>query len=350
MEAAQLGKLADPAEFNAPLALANYASETLLDHVRAIMMIRSAEEAVAELSLSGEAACPCHLGIGQEAVAVGVSSALNPNDRVYGGHRSHSHYLALGGDVDAMFAEILGKATGTSKGMGGSMHLFQPSVGFHGSVPIVGATIPIAAGAALACKMDRENAVAVAYFGDGACEEGVFHETLNMAAVMKLPILFVCENNLYSSHLDIGLRQPADTVARFARAASIPAQVVDGNDVIAVSQAAADLIAGARSGKGPGFLEAVTFRWRGHVGPNEDIDVGVRRSPEELAAWKGRDPLRRLTAALMNERGIAESSILAIADSVKEQVQRAVEAARTAPYPEQSALLDLVYASPEMAR
>ncbi len=344
VEQSCLGGLADPSQFNENLNLRNAPTELLLSHVRDIMMIRYAEEAVAELLISGEARCPCHLGIGQEAVAVGVSSALRPSDRVYGGHRSHSHYLALGGCIDAMMAEILGKATGASKGMGGSMHLFQPDVGFHGSVPIVGATIPIAAGAALACKMDDKGDVAVGYFGDGACEEGVFHETLNMAAVMRLPVLFVIENNLYSSHLDIGLRQPTDSVARFAQAASVPTEIVDGNDVLAVSAAASRLISASRRGEGPGFLEAVTFRWRGHVGPNEDIDVGVRRSPEELAAWKGRDPLRRLVDALFADRNVTREQIDTMAQDIRTRITDAVEAARQAPYPEASALLDLVYA------
>jgi pyruvate dehydrogenase E1 component alpha subunit len=340
-----LGALADPGQFNGPIELENRPTEELLGFAQDIMAIRYAEEAVAELVKSGEARCPCHLGIGQEAVAVGISSALTPMDRVYGGHRSHAHYLALGGDLDAMFAEILGKASGASKGMGGSMHLFAPEVGFHGSVPIVGATIPIAAGAALACKMDRAGAIAVAYFGDGACEEGVFHETLNMASVMRLPILFVAENNLYSSHLDIGLRQPADSVARFARASRVRAETIDGNDIGAVARVAADLVGAMREGEGPALLEAVTFRWRGHVGPNEDIDVGVRRKPEVLAAWKNRDPLRRLSDSLIRERSVTADAFSEMERDVRDRVARAVSAAREAEYPEKEALLDLVYAS-----
>lgn len=340
-----LGLLADPTALTEAIELDNRATEELLAAARSMLLIRLAEEAVAELIQSGEARCPCHLGIGQEAVAVGVSSALRPTDRVYGGHRSHSHYLALGADLEAMFAEILGKATGASRGMGGSMHLFAPEAGFHGSVPIVGATIPIAAGAALACKMAGDGAVAVAYFGDGACEEGVFHETLNMAAVMRLPVLFVVENNLYSSHLDIGLRQAADSVARFAEAARVANRVVDGNDLISVSNAARDLVTRARNGEGPGLLEAVTFRWRGHVGPNEDIDVGVRRSESELTAWKMRDPVRRLEQAMMQKRGVSQAAFDEIRTAVRHQIATAVDAALAAPYPEDSALLDLVYAS-----
>ena len=338
-----LGTLSDPTHHHAPIALDNRSTDTLVKALRDMLLIRLAEEAVAELSLSGEANCPCHLGIGQEAVAVGVSSALRSSDRVFGGHRSHSHYLALGGSLDKMMAEILGKADGASHGMGGSMHLFAPEVGFHGSVPIVGATIPIGAGAALAAKMDGAGDVAVCYFGDGACEEGVLHETLNMASVMQLPCLFVCENNLYSSHLDIGLRQPADSVARFAEANQISTKVVDGNDIVAVSNAAHELVEAARQGKGPGFLEAVTFRWRGHVGPSEDIDVGVRRSPEELADWKRRDPVARLWQSLVVDRGVSENLIVDIENVLREEISRAITTARAAPYPAGSTLLEYVY-------
>lgn len=339
-----LGALADPAQYVDRIALDNQPTEALLQALRQMLRIRFAEEAVAELSLSGEAKCPCHLGIGQEAVAVGISSQLRSSDRVFGGHRSHSHYLALDGSLDKMMAEILGKESGASRGMGGSMHLYAPEVGFHGSVPIVGATIPIAAGAALAAKMDGKNDVAVAYFGDGACEEGVMHETLNMAAVMKLPCLFVVENNLYSSHLDIELRQPANSVARYAEANCIATHVVDGNDVVAVRAAAGELIDAARRGDGPGFLEAVTFRWRGHVGPNEDIDVGVQRAPEILAAWKKRDPVARLWSSLVTDRAVDAAVLPAIENDIRIEVASAVEAARAAPYPAVSALLDLVYA------
>jgi acetoin:2,6-dichlorophenolindophenol oxidoreductase subunit alpha len=340
----QLGTLADPAKFVDPIILDNRPTDALINDLKHMLRIRFAEETVAELSISGEAKCPCHLGIGQEAVAVGISSQLRESDRVFGGHRSHSHYLALNGSLEKMIAEILGKETGASRGMGGSMHLYAPEVGFHGSVPIVGATIPIAAGAALAAKMDGRGDVAVGYFGDGACEEGVMHETLNMAAVMKLPCLFVVENNLYSSHLDIGLRQPANSVARYAEAHCITHRVVDGNDVVAMRIAAGELIDAARRGEGPGFLEAVTFRWRGHVGPNEDIDVGVQRAPEILAAWKKRDPIERLWQSLMADRGIDAETMSRLEFEIRAEISEAVKAARVAPFPPTSALLDLVYA------
>lgn len=341
--------LADPRNHVGPIELGNMSTDWLVNSYRSMMRIRLAEESVAELVINGEALCPCHLGIGQEAVAVGVSKALRKTDRVYGGHRSHAHYLALDGELTPMMAEILGKEIGTSRGMGGSMHLYAPQIGFMGSVPIVGATIPIAAGAALASKMDRDGSVAVAYFGDGACEEGVLHETLNMASVMELPVIFVCENNLYSSHLDIGLRQPADSVARFARASKIESEVVDGNNVVAVAHAAERLVDRARTGGGPGFLEAVTFRWRGHVGPHEDIDVGVRRSPEELAAWKGRDPVRRLRDALEQERLVSTATFDGAVHAIRQEIATALDAARAAAYPDSSALMDFVYAPAKSA-
>jgi acetoin:2,6-dichlorophenolindophenol oxidoreductase subunit alpha len=338
-----LGALADPATPLAALTLLNQPTDALSKALGDMLQIRLAEEAVAGLVDDGLAKCPCHLGIGQEAVAVGVSMAVQSGDRVYGTHRSHSHYLALGGSLKAMMAEILGKASGVSRGMGGSMHLYAPEVGFEGSVPIVGATIPIAAGAALAAKMDGNGRIAIAYFGDGACEEGVFHEALNMAAVMKLPLLFVCENNLYSSHLDIKLRQPADSVARFARAHLWNTEVVDGNDVVAVAAAAGRLADGARQGRGPGFLEAVTFRWRGHVGPSENVDVGLRRSAEELAAWKKRDPIARLFSALVEQRNVSPHVLKEISEACRAQISAAVAEAKSDPYPEADALLNYVY-------
>lgn len=339
-----LGALADPAQFTSPIELHNAPTDWLVKSYGDMMRIRRAEEVIADLYTAKETRTPVHLGIGQEAVAVGVSSHLNAGDRVYSGHRGHPHYIALGASLKKMMAEILGRVTGASAGMGGSMHLYAPEAGFHGSVPIVGATIPIAVGAGLACKMDGKGQVAVCYFGDGACEEGVLHESLNLARVMDLPVIFVCENNLYSSHLDIHLRQPSNSVARFAEAHRIRTNVVDGNDVVRVSEAAGELISAARAGEGPGFIEAVTFRWRGHVGPNDDIDVGVHRSPEELKAWKRRDPVGRLAAALLNDRGISQETLDKVIAEINTEINEAVAFARSSAYPETFALLDLVYA------
>jgi len=236
--ASELGGLADPARFIEPIDVGNESAAVLRRQLASMLTIRFAEEAIGGLVESGHARAPCHLGIGQEAIAVGVSAVLTANDRVFGGHRSHSHFLALGGDVYKLIAEVLGKVDGASRGMGGSMHLYDRSVGFYGSVPLVGATIPLAVGAGLAAKLDKGDAVGVTYFGDGAAEEGVFHESLNLAAAFALPVLFVCENNLFSSHLDIALRQPSDRIARFGEAHRVQSRTVDGNDVVAVARAA----------------------------------------------------------------------------------------------------------------
>lgn len=340
-----LGSLADPLHYRAPLDLRNENTAVLLADYRAMRLIRRAEEAIADMARAGEFRCPTHLAIGQEAPAVGLARHLRPSDRSYGAHRSHSHYLALGGNPDRLFAEILGRDNGCSKGMGGSMHLYAPEAGFGGSVPIVAGTVPIAVGAALAFKSQRQGAVAVAFFGDGACEEGIVHESLNMAAIMKLPVIFVVENNLFSSHLDIELRQPSNRVARFAEAHRIDTRVVDGNDVIAVAAAAGDLIDQARQGKGPGFIEAVTYRWRGHVGPNEDIDVGIQRKPEDLAAWKHRDPISRLRTALEVNRGVKSTVFVTIDAEIEQIVACAQVFGRNGAYPDASALLDRVYAT-----
>lgn len=338
-----LGGLAISSACNAPLDIGNHDPARLLAQLRTMLLIRRAEEVIGDGVAARQVICPAHLSIGQEAIAVGVSEHLRGSDRVFGGHRSHAHYLALGGDLYRLLAEVLGKEEGCSRGMGGSMHLFAADKGLLGTVPIVAGTVPLAVGAALAAKKDGRGDVAVAYFGDGASEEGVVHESLNLAAVWKLPILFVCENNLFSSHLHISLRQPTDRIARFADGHRIPAVTLDGNDVAAVSRAAGSLISGARSGAGPGFLEAVTYRWRGHVGHREDEDVGVDRGAD-LHLWKARDPVRRLADALVAVEALSSDAYTALRTDVDTQVMEAWRRARSAPYPPESRLLDRVYA------
>lgn len=338
-----LGRLADPKHYTEPIELGRYDGAQLAGFLRSMMLIREVEERIADWITEGRVKCPCHLAIGQEAPAAGVARALRGTDRAFGSHRSHAHYLAMGGDVFHLFSEVLGRVDGCSKGMGGSMHLYADSVGFKGSVPIVAATVPIATGAGLAAKMERTGDVAVAFFGDGAAEEGVVHESLNLASVMKLPVLFVCENNLFSSHLDIELRQPSNRVSRYAEAHDMAYRLVDGNDVVAVADAAQELVEQARQGKGPGFLEAVTYRWRGHVGPAEDLDVGLRRSMDELRAWKLRDPIRRLAEPLQTKNILSAADQAAMLSEVKLLTATAMEKALCSPFPPASSLLDLVY-------
>lgn len=349
-----LGELADPRFFTRPLDIAGRSADVLQRSLRSMVLVRIAEDEIGKLAKNKRTHTPCHLGIGQEAIAVGVSTHLTAQDRIFGNHRSHSHFLAMGGDLYSLVAEVLGRSDGASKGMGGSMHIFGGQHGFHGSVPIVGATIPLAVGAGLAARFDamssdghlsgRPLSVGVCYFGDGTSEEGVLHESMNLAAIYRIPVLFVCENNLYSSHLDISERQPYDRIGRFAEVHSLPTMTVDGNDVLAVADAAAELLRIARTKPGPAFLEAVTYRWRGHVGPETNEDVGIRRSHKDLMAWMQRDPIKRLSDAMMAAGMLPADGLGQIEAEVRRKVEAAVEAALAAPFPAAAQLLDLVYA------
>ncbi len=339
-----LGELADPRKFHEPIVIEGYTAAELKQHMSSMLKIRLVEQHLADMRREGKIGGPVHLGVGQEAVAVGVSAHLRSTDRVFGAHRSHSHVLALGSDMRRLFAEVLGKDTGLSRGMGGSMHLWDQPRGFYGSVPIVGGTVSLAVGAALAAKQSGGGDVAVAYFGDGAAEEGVVHESMNLAAILRVPVLFVVENNLFASHMHISLRQPAGVVARFAEPHRMPYEVIDGNDVCAVRAAAQRLIDHARAGGGPGFLEAITFRWYGHVDWREDIDVGVQRSTTDLDNWRARDPVGRLAAAMVAGGIWSDAEQHDLTKAIRRQVLQDWELAEQDPYPPPSALLDRVYA------
>lgn len=341
----ELNELANPECFTGPIDIRGENAGTLKQQLRMMMIIRKVEEKLGDMIVAKKVVCPCHLGIGQEATAVGVSANLRKTDRIFGTHRSHSHYLALGGSVEGLFAETLGKLTGCSKGMGGSMHLYDGKNGFLGSVPIVAATVPMAVGAALAAAMDKktDRDIGVAYFGDGTTEEGVVHESLNFASKFNLPMLFVVENNLFSSHLHIRLRQPSDTVARFAQANRLNYEVVEGNDVVAVRKATQRLVEKARNGEGAGFLESITYRWRGHVGPREDNDVGLQRSGE-LALWKKRDPVGRLKEALIQAGAFAENDFNKLDAEVSDLIEGSWRKAEEAPYPPAENLMKHVWA------
>jgi pyruvate dehydrogenase E1 component alpha subunit len=338
-----LKRLADPAEFQSELDLAGTPTGNLRAYMSAMQRIRLAERQLAVGRRDGLIGGPVHLGVGQEAVAVGVSAHLRASDRVFGAHRSHSHLLALGSSVEGLFAEVLGRDTGHSRGMGGSMHLWDQPKGFYGSVPIVAGTVSLAVGAGLAAKLQQSGDVAVAYLGDGAVEEGVVHESLNLARIQDIPVIFVVENNLFASHMHISTRQPKDSTARFAAANGVPYQVVDGNDVVAVAAAAEELIGAARSGKGPGFIEAVTFRWYGHVDWREDIDVGLHRSVDELNNWRRRDPIRRLKDAMLKAGMWTEQDDKALEATLQQEVEAAWAQAMQDPYPDAEALLNRVY-------
>jgi TPP-dependent pyruvate/acetoin dehydrogenase alpha subunit len=340
-----LGELADPTTHHEEIDISGFSEETLRTYLRDMLRIRRVEQKLAEMRKEREIGGPVHLSVGQEAVAVGVSASLQRTDRVFGAHRSHSHLLAMGASIRGLFAEVLGRDTGLSRGMGGSMHLWDQPNGFYGSVPIVAGTVPLAVGAAVAAKMQGTSDVGVAYLGDGAIEEGIVHESLNLARQLDAPMLFVVENNFFASHMHISLRQPTDSTARFAAANSIPSAVVDGNDVVAVSQAAGQLIQAARDGQGPGFLEAVTHRWYGHVDWREDIDVGVNRSDHDLTSWRERDPVARLVRAMEGADKWSSAAMAELESELTSEIDECWEQANNDPYPPPEALLDRVYAS-----
>lgn len=340
-----LGHLADPAQYQQAIDVAGQDAAALLAQLQMMLRIRLAERCLADGRRDRLIGGPVHLGVGQEAVAVGVAAELRKTDRVFGAHRSHSHVLSMGASLHRLFAEVLGKDTGLSRGMGGSMHLWDQPNGFYGSVPIVSGTVPLAVGAALAAKMQGGGDVGVAYLGDGAVEEGVVHESLNLARMLKAPAIFVVENNFFSSHMHISLRQPKEATARFAAANDIPYEIVDGNDVVKVRAAAARLINQARAGQGPGFLEAVTYRWYGHVDWREDIDVGVNRSTDDMDTWRKRDPIGRLVAGLFVHGLFNERSLAAMEAEIASEVAEAWKQAQADPYPPLSALTSRVFAS-----
>ena len=339
----KVNDLVNPLNYRADIDIDGIDSNILIDMLRKMILIRKAEEKIALHVESGEIKCPCHLGIGQEAVGVAVAIAMRDTDRAFGAHRSHTHYLALNEDTYSLFAEVLGKFSGCSHGMGGSMHIIDNKNGFRGSVPIVGATIPIATGAGLAAKMDKTGDIAISYFGDGACEEGVLHESLNMASVMGLPVLYVCENNLFSSHLHIELRQPSNTTARFADSHMIKNNTVDGNDVVGMYKLLVKEITEMRNSSRPFYLEAFTYRWRGHVGHREDIDVGVKRG-DELKSWKLRDPIKRLLYSMIAKEIFTQDEFDQLSNSIQIKINNDWLAAESAEYPEKDFLLSTVYA------
>ncbi|MBI4317863.1 MAG: thiamine pyrophosphate-dependent dehydrogenase E1 component subunit alpha [Chloroflexi bacterium] len=319
--------------------------DTLLSLFSDMLRIRKVEEAIAELYAEQEMRCPVHLCIGQEAIPAGVCANLSCDDYVFSGHRSHGHYLAKGGDLKAMMAEIYGKVTGCSQGKGGSMHLVDLAAGFLGATPIVGSTIAVATGAAFGSVVRGEPRVTVVFFGDGATEEGIFHESLNFAALKNLPIVFVCENNLYSVYSPLPVRQPAQRdVLGIARAHGVDAHEGDGNDVRTVYLLAQQAILKARQGGGPTFLEFDTYRWREHCGPNYDDDLGYR-PVGELQDWKRRCPVGMLRQHLLATGILSNGDFDDMARSIESEMDDAVGFAKRSPFPDEQLLLSQIYAT-----
>jgi len=311
--------------------------------LREMLNIRLVEETIAARYGEQEMRCPVHLSIGQEATAVGVCQALRQDDRVFSTHRCHAHYLAKGGDLKRMLAEIYGKAAGCIGGRGGSMHLTDPEKGMIASVPIVASSIPLAVGSALADRIDKSNRVSVPFIGDASVEEGIFHESANFASLNKLPVLFVCENNLYSVYTPLKQRQPERPITDVVKGHAMKTLAADGNDVEAVLQASKEAAEHARSGKGPVFLLFDTYRWREHCGPNYDNNIGYRTEAEYLG-WKQRDPVERLKAKLLRNGALDETGLQKLQAELQREIDAAFEFARSAPLPDPSQASAHVYA------
>lgn len=319
--------------------------DTALSLYRSMLRIRMVEEKIAGLYPEQQMRCPVHLCIGQEAVAAGVCTALTHQDYIMSNHRSHGHYLAKGGDLKAMMAELYGRKTGCTNGRGGSMHLLDLDAGFLGATPIVGSTIPIATGVAMASKMRRERRVTAVFFGDAAVEEGVFHESLNFAVLKKLPVIYVCENNLYSVNSPLSVRQPPDrSIHQLACAYGMNARRADGNDVTKVYMLAAEAIERARRGQGPSFLEFSTYRWREHCGPYYDHELGFR-PVEEFRHWVNRCPVAGFRATLLEDGLADEGTLGAIESEISGEIDRAVSFAQASLFPEPETLFANIYAS-----
>lgn len=311
---------------------------------RALWSIRIFEAQVQRLAAAGEVPGFPHLSTGQEAVAVGVCAHLTREDTLFTSHRGHGHVLAKGSDLRAAFAEIIGRDSGLCRGRGGSMHLVDAANGVLGATGVVAGNLSLAAGAAWAAQAKRDKSISVVFFGDGATGAGAFHETLNLAALWKLPLLFVCENNGYAEFTSREEHSKVPHVSAFAAPYGMPASTIDGNDLLIVHAAAGEAIARLRRGDGPYLLECLTYRMAGHyVG-----DAQHYRSKEEVAAMKERCPIERLKRHLI-ESGVAETELDAIGDDARREVLQAVEQARAEPRPNPATVLDYVYSSPALA-
>lgn len=323
--------------------LSDIQREQLLRMHSDMLRIRMVEEGIADRYAEQEMRCPVHLSIGQEASAVGVCHALLHTDRVFSTHRCHAHYLAMDGNLNAMLAEIYGKATGCLGGRGGSMHLSDPAKGLIASVPIVASSIPLAVGTALSDQIDGNKNVSVTFFGDASVEEGVFHESANFASLRKLPVIFVCENNLYSVYTPLKDRQPQRPLADLAVAHGMHSIHVDGNDVAAVFNASQEAVTRAREGKGPTFLLLDTYRWREHCGPGFDNHIGYR-TEVEYETWRTRCPIEASRANLQGQKLLSPAEEEAMMVGFKREIDMAFEFAKSAPLPEPSWAAAHVYA------
>ncbi|MEI7639846.1 MAG: thiamine pyrophosphate-dependent dehydrogenase E1 component subunit alpha [Syntrophus sp. (in: bacteria)] len=313
---------------------------------RTMVRIRLCEESFVEPILNRDVLCPCHLYSGEEAVATGICASLTDRDYIFGNHRSHGHYLAKGGSLDGLVAEIYCRETGCSRGRGGSMHVIDMDCGMLGSAPIVSGTISLALGAALAASIRKEDRVAVTFFGDGATGEGVLYESLNFAALMKLPMVFVCENNLYATHMPIRDCRVANNIYKIAEPFCIDSREVDGNDILQVYEVGREAIDKCRKGEGPVFLECLTYRFRGHVGPDDNIQGSHTdiRPKEEVERWLRNDPIKKFENYLVSQNLTSELALDSIRKDVEKEVVDAHRFAKSSPSPHSKEVMNYVFA------
>jgi acetoin:2,6-dichlorophenolindophenol oxidoreductase subunit alpha len=292
-------------------------------------LIRAFEEKVSALYAAREIVGLLHLGIGQEAVAVGTCSLLRTDDYVFGGHRSHGHAIAKGANLNRLLAEIAGRAAGYCAGKGGSMHIVAMDAGFVTATGVVGGTIPLALGAAFAAKEKGKGQVAVVFFGDGAGQAGPFHESLNIASLWRLPVIFVCENNGYAEFTPLSSHTLVERLARHAQTYKIPSSTVDGNDLLEVREAMVKAVQHARAGKGPAFVECLTHRLRGHY----EGDPAKYRELSDLAEWKQKDPIARFVHVLKRRKVVSDKEIEAIEREARDLIEQAAQFALASPWP-----------------
>ena len=314
--------------------------DKLVEMYKRMLEIRFFEEKVFDLYAQNLVPGTIHLYLGEEAVAVGVCSALKRDDYITSTHRGHGHCIAKGAELKRTMAEILGKKTGYCKGKGGSMHIADFTIGMLGATAVVGAGLPIAVGAGLSAKLRKTDQVVACFFGEGASNQGTFHESINMASTWKLPVIFVCENNLYA----MGTRQSRvmniENIADRAVAYGIPGAVVDGNDVLAVYETTQKAVERARKGEGPTLIECKTYRHKGH----SRVDPAKYRPKEEVEEWLAKDPIKRFKEKLLQTNTLTESEIQQIEKEVSDEIEEAVKFAMESPYPAPEEALEDVYA------
>lgn len=319
---------------------AELSPQTLHDLLHQMLLIRAFEESAEQLYLQGMIHGTMHLSIGQEGSAVGACAALRPTDYILSTHRGHGHCIAKGARVDQMMAEFFGKESGYCRGRGGSMHMADVDTGNLGANGIVAGGVPMAAGVGLSIQMQRQDRVALVFFGDGATNEGAFHESLNLAAIWNLPVVYFCENNQYAMSMAIGRASKVDRLSERAAAYGIPGVTVDGNDMLAVYRMTCEAVERARSGGGPTLIEALTYRWKGH----SKSDKQRYRTKEEVKEWQDRDPIARLAQKMIEGAMLTEDALARLQAQVDEEIATAIEFAKASPEPDPTTILEGVYA------